>query len=99
MGDISKISDQQLIDKNLIINIKEELENIIINSEKIEETKTFKKLNHLMNKSNNPSNFTTGGQVRNFINLFDHILSKEEMNFLNLNINYQVQPKYSKFFK
>ena len=79
MGDISKISDQQLIDKNLIINIKEELEIIIINSEKIEETKTLKKLNHLMRKSN----FTTDGQVKNLINLSDHILSKKEWTFLN----------------
>ena len=76
-----------------------ELEIIIINSEKIEEVKTFKKINNLMTKSNLSSNITPDNSVQRYLNLSDHTLSKDEIDFLNLGINYQIQPKYSKFFK
>ena len=81
------------------MTLLKELEIIIINSEKIEEVKTFKKINNLMTKSNLSSNITPDNSVQRYLNLSDHTLSKDEIDFLNLGINYQIQPKYSKFFK
>ena len=71
-----------------------ELDSIINNSNRVEYTKYSKK--RIGADANDKSNET---KPNFFINLSNYELTKDEVNFLNLGINYHIQPKYSKIFK
>ena len=76
---------------------------ILNNSDNVTKTRTIKKLNTLyygQNLFNNGhSDFVMKNDVNSFINLSDHQLTDDEIEFLNLGINCHIQPKYDKLVK
>ena len=81
-------------DENLKNPIKIELKCILENSDRVQKTITCKKLNNLYN-----GQITLKSEINNFVNLSDHSLTSNEKKFLNLGLNYHIQPKYDKLHK
>ena len=90
---LTQIEEYQGDDQSRV-SINTALKSILENSDKVQKTKTLKKLNNLyrgplMNKEN----------VDCYINLSSYDLTEDEKDFLNLGLNYHLQPKYDKLHK
>ena len=88
---------------DLKVPINEALYNILSNSDNVAKTRIVKKLNSLYygrNFTNNDhSDFCIKSDVNSFINLSDHQLTNDEIEFLNLGLNCHIEPKYEKLLK
>ena len=74
--------------------IETALKDIIENSDRVQQTITCKKLNELYN-----GQIFLKNETNCFVNLSDHQLTRDEKEFLNLGLNYHIQPKYDKLHK
>ena len=81
-------------DLKLKVATKDALNLILQNSEKVQKTKTLKKINELYK-----GQILLQNKVNCFVNLSKHNLSPTEIEFLNLGTNYHIQPKYDKLHK
>ena len=70
------------------------LGNLLENSEKVQRVRTIKKLNSLYGAS-----ILLKEGKNCFVNLSNYDLSEDEVEFLNLGLNYHMQPKYSRLHK
>ena len=79
------------------------LKDILINSDNVTKTRTIKKLNSLYYGHNflrnSNYNFCIKENVNSFVNLSDHQLTKDEVEFLNLGLNCHIEPRYDKLQK
>ena len=75
-------------------SIQTALNLIIENSEQVQRAIIVKKLNNLYN-----GQICLKNDVNYFLNLSDHCVTPEEKEFLNLGLNYHLQPKYDKLHK
>lgn len=70
------------------------LECILQNTDRAKKLGIIKKLNKLYN-----GKFFLKKEMNSFLNLSDHQLTSNEKEFLNLGLNYHIQPKYSRLHK
>ena len=101
---ISKLNQDLMEIKNNIRNynslestkraIETSLELLLQNSDTAQKLLVVKKLNRLYN-----GQITLKNETNSFINLSDHQLTQDEKDFLNLGLNYHLQPKYDKLHK
>lgn len=81
-------------DVNLKSDIDVALKGILENSDKVHKCRTVKKLNNLYR-----GQIYLKNDVDGFVNLSDYNLTELEKEFLNLGMNYHIQPKYDKLHK
>ena len=81
-------------DSELKMATKDALNLTLHNSEKVQKTKTLKKLNDLYR-----GQILVKEKVNCYINLSNHDLTTTEIEFLNLGTNYHIQPKYDRLHK
>ena len=74
--------------------VETEITNILQNHELVTETRIIKKLNWLYK-----GNLKFKMDSDSFINLSDYTPTKEQKQFLNMGLNYHIQPKYNKLEK
>ena len=74
--------------------IQKSLDCILDNSNKIHKTSILKKLNKFYN-----GQIVLKEEINCYVNLSDYELSQHEKDFLNLGLNYHIQPRYSKLHK
>ena len=85
-------------------NVKNHLNSMLQNSDRVAKSRIIKKLNSLYQgqtivSEDKGKNFVIKENVNNFINLSDHQLTEDEKQFLNLGLNCHLQPKYDKLHK
>ena len=81
-------------DRELVVALHDALRLVIENCEKVQKIRTMKKLNELYN-----GQVLLKENVNSFVNLSNHELTPTEIEFLNLGLNYHIQPKYDKLHK
>ena len=81
-------------DVNVKNGIQNALQKILENSDKVQKTSVLKKLNKFYN-----GQIMLKNEINSFVNLSDFQLSCDEKEFLNLGLNYHIQPKYDKLHK
>ena len=94
LEDVKYALDQCNLDSELRNKVFNTLQDILQNSDRIQKCIVLKKLNKLYN-----GEIMLKGETSCFINLSDHILSQAEKDFLNLGLNFHIQPKYNKLHK
>ena len=81
-------------DTELKNSIQKALDLILHNCESVQKSVILKKLNNLYK-----GQFFLKNEVNYFVNLSDHKVTPSEKEFLNLGLNYHLQPKYDKLHK
>ena len=81
-------------DRELVAALHDALRHIIENCEKVQKIRTLKKLNELYN-----GQILLKENIDCFVNLSNHELTPSEIEYLNLGLNYHIQPKYDKLHK
>ena len=90
--------------KDIKDNVNRYLQSILQNSDRVAKTRIIKKLNALYHgqtvvDEEKSKSFVVKENVDCFINLSDHQLTDDEIQFLNLGLNCHIQPKYNKLHK
>ena len=86
--------DKFNIDQQLRMKVEDELNNILEFHDNTTKNNILKKLNNLYKGRIFVKNNSSA-----FINLSDHILDPDEIEFLDLGLNFHLQPKYEKLTK